>query len=229
MRFSIIIPVKNEEAELAKCLKFLSNQTFKDFEVIVVNDNSRDNSMNVAKKFDAKIIESSGINSTIGAVRQAGCEYASGEILCNTDADCEPYPDWLEILNNSFKDHYAGIAGLLRAKDGGFKGKYFIYHYNFILRLSHLFDVPGVFGANFAIRRDVFNRAGGFNKNIKLSEDFELALRASLYGKIYLNNKLIMPTSSRRMKYGMHKEIYTGLINDINMLLKFNKQKKDLK
>src|SRR4030042_3590064 len=136
MRFSIIIPVKNEEIELPKCLQALSRQTFKDFEIIIVNDNSIDNSIEEAKKYNVKIVYPPDCNVLIGAVRQIGCEYAKGEIFCNTDADCEPHPDWLAILNESFKYNYAGVAGLLSAKDGGIRGKYFIYHYNFILKLS---------------------------------------------------------------------------------------------
>jgi len=216
MRFSIVIPVKNEEKELPKCLKALSDQIFKDYEIIIVDNDSNDNSIKMAEKFNVKILKIKK-NSPIGAVRQLGCENARGEIICNIDADCEPKSDWLLILDNDFKNNYVGVAGPLKAKDGGITGSFFIFHYNFILFISHFFNIQGAYGANFAIKKSILEKIGGFNKNTCHSEDFEVSLKAGKIGKIYLNKKLHMPTSSRSIKKGFFKTIYGGLLYDLKL------------
>ena len=55
-KFSIIIPVYNVEKYLKKCLDSVFNQTYKDYEVIVVNDGTKDNSMDIVKNYDVKVI-----------------------------------------------------------------------------------------------------------------------------------------------------------------------------
>ena len=55
-KFSIVIPVYNVENYIGKCLESIKNQTFKDYEIIVVDDGSNDNSMKIVKKYDTKII-----------------------------------------------------------------------------------------------------------------------------------------------------------------------------
>ena len=56
-KFSIIIPVYNVEKYIKKCLDSVFNQTFKNFEVIVINDGTPDKSMDIVKQYDVKIIE----------------------------------------------------------------------------------------------------------------------------------------------------------------------------
>ena len=56
-KFSIIIPVYNVEKYIDGCLKSVMNQSYKDYEVIVVNDGTKDNSMDIVKNYDVKVIE----------------------------------------------------------------------------------------------------------------------------------------------------------------------------
>jgi len=56
-KFSVIIPVYNVEKFIGKCLDSVMNQTYKDYEVIVVNDGSTDNGIDIIKKYPVKIIE----------------------------------------------------------------------------------------------------------------------------------------------------------------------------
>ena len=55
-KFSIVIPVYNVEEYIGRCLESVKNQTFKDYEVIVVNDGTKDNSMEIVNKYPFKII-----------------------------------------------------------------------------------------------------------------------------------------------------------------------------
>ncbi len=87
-KYSIIIPVYNVEKYIKKCLDSVFSQTDKDFEVIVVNDGTKDNSMDIVKKYDVKIINQK--NQGLSAARNLGFEVAKGDYLWFVDSD-----DWL--------------------------------------------------------------------------------------------------------------------------------------
>ena len=91
MKFSIIIPVYNVENYIAKCLESVVNQTYSDFEAIVVNDGSPDNSQVVidqyAKKYPDKIKSYIKKNGGLSDARNFGIEHASGDYLLFIDSD----------------------------------------------------------------------------------------------------------------------------------------------
>ncbi len=80
---SVIIPAFNEENFLPRCLESLKNQKFKDFEIIVVDNNSTDKTAEIAKKFN--VILFSEKNQGVAYARNKGSEIAKGEILVFTD------------------------------------------------------------------------------------------------------------------------------------------------
>ncbi|MBR2704789.1 MAG: glycosyltransferase [Clostridia bacterium] len=87
---SVIVPVFNAEKEIEKCLKSILNQTYKDIEVIVINDGSTDNSLDVIKRTigedsRAKLIDIE--NRGVSAARNLGIKEATGEYFCFVDAD----------------------------------------------------------------------------------------------------------------------------------------------
>ena len=84
-KFSIIIPVYNVEKYIKKCLDSVFNQTYKDFEVIVVNDGTKDNSMDIVKEYDVKIINQR--NGGLSSARNKGVEKAKGEYIIFLDSD----------------------------------------------------------------------------------------------------------------------------------------------
>ncbi|MEY2452106.1 MAG: hypothetical protein QOD92_1680 [Acidimicrobiaceae bacterium] len=95
---SVIVPVRNRRALLARLLEALEAQEFCDFEVIVVDDGSTDGSGDLAEQAviagrDVRLVRSTGS----GAVdaRLAAVDVAVGEILAFTDSDCRPVPAWL--------------------------------------------------------------------------------------------------------------------------------------
>ena len=84
-KFSIIVPVYNVEKYIKKCLDSIFCQTFKDFEVIVVNDGTKDNSMDIVKKYNVTIIEQD--NQGLSEARNTGVRKAKGEYLIFVDSD----------------------------------------------------------------------------------------------------------------------------------------------
>lgn len=102
-KFSIIVPVYNVEEYIDDCLKSIKNQTFKDYEVIVVNDGTKDNSMDIVKKYDVEIINQE--NGGLSAARNAGVKKAKGEYLIFLDSDDYIEKDLLKKINDSLKDN----------------------------------------------------------------------------------------------------------------------------
>lgn len=98
-KFSIIVPVYNVEKYIKKCLDSIFEQTFKDYEVIVVNDGTKDNSMDIVKKYDVKIVEQS--NQGLSEARNNGVKKATGEYILFVDSDDYIEKDLLKEVNNA--------------------------------------------------------------------------------------------------------------------------------
>ena len=88
-KFSIIIPVYNVEEYIKDCLESVKNQTYKDYEVIVVNDGTKDKSMDIVKNYDVKVINQE--NQGLSGARNTGAKEAKGEYLIFLDSD-----DWID-------------------------------------------------------------------------------------------------------------------------------------
>lgn len=102
-KFSIIIPVYNVEEYIDKCLESVFNQTEKDFEVIVVNDGTKDNSMSIVEKYPVKIINQK--NQGLSVARNHGVEKAQGDYLIFLDSDDYWNKDLLKEINKSLKNN----------------------------------------------------------------------------------------------------------------------------
>lgn len=102
-KFSIIVPVYNVEEYIDDCLRSIKNQTFKDYEVIVVNDGTKDNSMDIVKKYDVEIINQE--NGGLSAARNTGVKKAKGDYLIFLDSDDFIEEELLEKINDSLEDN----------------------------------------------------------------------------------------------------------------------------
>ena len=114
MKVSVIIRTKNEEKTLGKLLESFKNQTFKDFETIIVDNESTDKTLDISKKYKIdKFIsipkgQFSHPKSTNAAIKEA-----SGELIVLTNGHCVPFTNtWLEEgLKNFVDPEVAGIDG----------------------------------------------------------------------------------------------------------------------
>ena len=131
-KFSIIIPVYNVEKYIDNCLKSIMQQSYKDYEVIVVNDGTKDNSMDIVKKYNVTIIEQK--NQGLSAARNTGVKNATGEYLIFLDSDDSWNKDLLKELNKSLKNKpdivrfqiqetYEDNTNKKEYKEKGFEGK----------------------------------------------------------------------------------------------------------
>lgn len=106
---SVIIPVYNTESYLKRCVNSIINQTYKDLQIILVNDGSTDNSITIMQKFkkmDSRILVIDKPHKGVSAARNAGIEAATGDYISFIDSD-----DWLE------NDAYQVLLDILQKKD----------------------------------------------------------------------------------------------------------------
>lgn len=102
-KFSIIVPVYNVEEYIEKCLTSIQDQTYKDYEVIVVNDGTKDNSMELVKKYPFKVINQK--NQGLSAARNRGVKEATGDYILFLDSDDYLEKETLSELNKSLKNN----------------------------------------------------------------------------------------------------------------------------
>ena len=105
--FSVIIPVFNRAYRLSCVLQSLKDQTFKDFETIIIDDASTDNSYEVAQAFDLqnKKILRNEVNSERCVTRNKGINEAKGKYICFLDSDDEFLPSHLAVFYNFLKNN----------------------------------------------------------------------------------------------------------------------------
>ena len=106
MKFSFIIPTKNEGKYLEKCLVSIKAQIVEDYEVIIVDTNSTDNTKTVAKKYGARIVDEPRRGASVA--RNAGARVSRGNILIFADADARFDKNFLQLIENRFNNDISG-------------------------------------------------------------------------------------------------------------------------
>ncbi len=118
-KVSVVIPVFNGEKTLKQCLNSVLNQTFQNYEIIVVDNNSTDNSKNIIKDFQRKNNKVKYVFEPLvsrGAARNRGEKKAEGEIIVMTDCDCIVPRNWItELIKPILKDNKVSVQGNKRA------------------------------------------------------------------------------------------------------------------
>ncbi|MHB1376294.1 MAG: glycosyltransferase family 2 protein [Candidatus Humimicrobiaceae bacterium] len=223
---SIVIPAFNEEKFLVESLKSVLAQDYKNFELIVVDNNSTDNTLKIAKSFGARVFFES--SQGVGFARQRGFMEAKGEIVATTDADTILPSNWVSRIAEEFKkdQNLVAFGGLYTLYSGAITARvavsYLAYPFWFIDKLfSGGWTLPG---ANLAIRMNTFLKVGGFKTELALGEDANISQRLRKFGKVKLDPDFLVQTSGRRFKNGLLSAWATYLPNGIVRML-FKKEK----
>lgn len=106
MRFSIIVPIYNKQQFLPECIRSIQEQSFSDFECILVDDGSNDGSGQIAKDIslkDERFFYLFKPNGGVVSARKTGIEYAKGEYIVNIDADDFVKSDFLDCINTEIE------------------------------------------------------------------------------------------------------------------------------
>ena len=113
MKISIIVPVYNCAAYLERCVKSLIQQTYKDLEIILVNDGSTDGSGDLCRRLaasDTRITVIDQENKGVSAARNTGLEASKGEMITFVDSDDSIDPETCEFMLNLLEEYDADIA-----------------------------------------------------------------------------------------------------------------------
>lgn len=199
--FSVIIPLYNKALYVEKAIQSVLAQTYKEFELIVVNDGSTDNSLEVVKNcqlstVNCQLIDQS--NSGVSTTRNNGVKVAKYDYICFLDADDWWTPTFLEEMRSLILDFPdAGIYGssYFYVKNGYSRtvnigvDKDFIRGYiNYCAVYAKTLAMPLWTGATI-IPKKVFVDMNGFKPTLKLGEDFDLWIRITLKKKVVFLNK----------------------------------------
>jgi glycosyltransferase involved in cell wall biosynthesis len=184
---SIIIPVYNASKHIVRALDSIKNQTYKNYEVIVIDDGSTDDSSTIIENhgIDLKLIKQT--NGGASSARNVGIKAATGKYIAFLDSDDEWLPSKLLVQITQIEKNNALIA---------------VYCRDYNLREVSNIDsssLPALINKNceeifrqpynlttssFLIKTIVIRELGGFDENLQTAEDIDLYLKASLYGEI---------------------------------------------
>ena len=193
---SVITPVYNGGYPFVCCLLAMSQTQFSNWELIVVDDGSTDESAAIARKFGAKVLQTGGRKGP-GAARNIGATVAKGEYLCFIDADCEVCEDAIAQLAQLL-DSRPEIDALFGSYDDAPKAANFVAQYKNLMH--HYVHQQGLedastFWAGFGVvKRSLFLSLDGFDLKRyprPSIEDIELGYRLKQAGaNIYLAKNL---------------------------------------
>ena len=114
-KISVIIPVYNVEAYIEKCLKSIMEQTYKNLEIILIDDGSTDNSGKICDEYakkDTRINVIHRKNGGLSVARNDGIKIAKGEYICFVDSDDYVTENYCEVLYNTLKSNNADISAV---------------------------------------------------------------------------------------------------------------------
>ena len=181
---SIIIPVYNAEKYIKNCIMSTLNQDYKNLEILVVNDGSKDNSYEICQELarqDNRIKVFNKENGGCSSARNMGLDNASGNYICFLDADDFVYPNYVSTQLSAIKDGDMGIGNFKEVKEKHFlktcklnsrEGDIYVkLSKNDFFRL--MFSYPNIGGGslcNKMFRKEILGDMR-FNTNYKYYED----------------------------------------------------------
>lgn len=182
---TIVIPAKNAAASIEACLNALNRQTIQNAvqEIIVVDNGSTDQTRELAEKAGARVFHQP--QGGAAAARNLGVQAASGELICFTDADCQPTSDWVSEITAPLLDNpeIIGAKGIYHTSQSEIVARFVQVEYEDkydLLRPQKTIDFIDTYSA--AYRRDVLLANDGFDENIFFVEDQELSFRLASRG-----------------------------------------------
>jgi glycosyltransferase involved in cell wall biosynthesis len=162
-KVSVIIPAWNSHETIGACLESLSRQTFRDFEVIVVDSSQNSETAEVVKRFPEVRLERSPMRLLPHPARNLGVRLAQGSILVFSDPDCVMLPDWLQHLVAAADAGHALVGGSIGSvSTGWFSGGVHLCKFAWWLPGGPRANRPEFATANVSYSRGTFERFGPF-------------------------------------------------------------------
>ncbi len=231
MLFSVVVPVFNRPGEVDELLESLTRQTFKDFEVIIVEDGSSIPCKEVCSKYDNRLhltyIEKE--NSGPGQSRNCGAERASGDFLLILDSDVVLPEGYMKAVSDELHRDSADAFGGPDRAHASFTPVQRAISYS----MTSFFTTGGIRGGkkkldkfyprsfNMGIRRNVYQRLGGFS-NMRFGEDIDFSIRIFKGGyKCRLFPEAWVWHKRRTDFRKFYRQVYNSGIARINLYKKY--------
>jgi len=201
MKISLIIPVYNEDRYIKDCLLSIANQTRQPDEIIIVDNNSTDKTVAIAKQFPVKIIQER--KQGMIQARNRGFDEAKYEVIARCDADTRPTQDWIERIAFDFEHNTIdALTGPFAFYDLRLKTTFFTTAYFDIFK-PILKGKEVLVGPNMAITKKMWIKVKPHVclDNKKVHEDIDLAIHINDIGGIIMrDDSLIVHVSGRRIR-----------------------------
>lgn len=218
MKISVIVPTYNSAATLPSLLDTLVVQEHKDFEIIVVDDCSTDDTLLTVSKYNINYIRMKK-NSGPAVCRNVGASSANGDLFAFTDSDCRVDDKWLVQIENNFKnrnidvlmgrliidrsDYFGDSISALGFPAGGSLG------FDKVWKVDSRGYTNSLSSCNCAIKRELFDRMSGFDETFPYpgGEDSFLAYR--------------IVQSGYKIKYCQDVVVYHGARDSLRSFIKW--------
>lgn len=199
MKYSIVIPTYNEAKYIDKCLSSIVFQDFPDYEIIIVDCGSSDNTVDICRRYTKNVHVSK--YKSIALQRNLGASKANGEYLVFLDADTQIFKDYFKVLS-FYLNKYDAVS---------FSLKFNLDNYKFLLLenlinlyfgvKNYLSNNVSLIGYNIVIDRDLFFKVGGFND--VLLEDINLSARIPKKNARYITTHSVITSPRKYQKNGI--------------------------
>lgn len=190
--FSVVIPLYNKEKHIRRSIESVLNQNYKNFELIIINDGSSDNSGKIVEQYqDSRIKYFNQKNQGVSVARNTGISKSSSDFIAFLDADDEWKNDFLSKILELIKKYPENLV---------FSTSIFSSTKNKVLKKTNfttlpkfpwdgeirnlfktiVYDYPPVTSSSVCIHKKVFITVGGFPEGIKRGEDIDTWIRIFL-------------------------------------------------
>lgn len=201
---SVIIPTKNVEGFFGACLEAIKKQTYRNVEIVVVDDNSTDNTKKLAGKFTDKVFNyDAGTKESDmrSAQRNFGAKKAEGNFVLIIDSDMELSENVVEGCIRKANEEVSGVIIPEESFGEGFWARCKK------LERSFYVGVDWMEGARF-FRKEDFLKIGGYNESLISGEDWDLSQRMEKLGKLERVSNIIYHNEGRISLYKTIRKKY---------------------
>ena len=219
---SIIVPIYNVEKYLRQCLDSVLNQTYQNFECLLINDGSPDNSAGICKEYvdkDARFHYFEKENGGLASARNFGIKYSKGKYITFIDSDDWVESDYLEVLHSKIKEYNTDFVISSYKKFDMDEDCFYLHIWDqdyyeriwtsqeLLSQLPNLENYDGSYTVSWGklFKRSIFDEIL-FNEQRKFGEDFECSF------KLYLSMTSCLYIHKALYNYRLHSESMLGQV-----------------
>ena len=219
---SIIVPIYNVEKYLRQCLDSVLNQTYQNFECLLINDGSPDNSAGICKEYvdkDARFHYFEKENGGLASARNFGIKYSKGKYITFIDSDDWVDLDYLEVLHSKIKEYNTDFVISSYKKFDMDEDCFYLHIWDqdyyekiwtsqeLLSQLPNLENYDGSYTVSWGklFKRSIFDEIL-FNEQRKFGEDFECSF------KLYLSMTSCLYIHKALYNYRLHSESMLGQV-----------------